>query len=96
VPSSDGAARDDAVALLTLAGLDDNVNRLRETIAAIGQQLESQRRELAALAALIEIDLRTTPRLESNEVLEARRSPAFRRPSGSATKRLRNRAYTQW
>lgn len=73
VPSSDGAARDDAVALLKLAGLDDNVNRLRETIAAIVQQLESQRRELAALAELIEIDLWTTPRLESDEILEAKR-----------------------
>ena len=58
---------------LKLAGLDGNVNRLRETIAAIVQQLESQRRELAALAELIETDLRTPPRLESNEVLEARR-----------------------
>lgn len=73
VSSSDGAARDDAVALLSLAGLDGKVNRLRETIAAIVQQLESQRRELAALAELIETDLRAAARLESNEVLEARR-----------------------
>jgi len=53
---SPSAARDDLVALLRLAGLDAELDRLRRTMATMMEPLERQRSELAALAELVEND----------------------------------------
>ena len=53
---SPSAARDDAVALLRLAGLDAERDHLRRSEAAILELLGRQRSDLAALGELIEKD----------------------------------------
>ena len=73
VPSPDAAARDDAVALLRLAGLDAEVDRLRRSMAAILEPLGRLRSDLVALAELVENDRPRGLTHESGEVLEARR-----------------------
>lgn len=67
------AARDDAVALLRLAGLDAEQQRLRQSVAAILELLERQRSDLAALGELIEKDRPQGTERESGETLDARR-----------------------
>jgi len=75
---SPSAARDDAVALLRLAGLDAEEDRLRRLVAAILEPLERQRSDLAALGELIETDRPQGTVQESGEILGARRRRLLR------------------
>lgn len=77
-PFPDAAARDDAVALLRAAGLDSELDRLRESMATILEPLDRQRSDLTALAELIEKDPLQEPAHESAEILEARRRRLLR------------------
>jgi predicted nucleic acid-binding Zn-ribbon protein len=72
MPSADAAARDDAVALLRLAGLDAQMDRLRQSLAALLEPLERLRSDLDALAELVESDRSPGPTQESGEVLAKR------------------------
>jgi len=72
-PFSPSASRDDAVALLRLAGIDANLDRLRQSIAAILEALGRQREDLAALAELIDKDRPQGTAPESGAILESRR-----------------------
>jgi predicted nucleic acid-binding Zn-ribbon protein len=60
------------VALLRLAGLDAELDRLRRSMADILESLGRRRSDLAALAQLIEGDRPRAPEGESGEILEAR------------------------
>ncbi len=73
VPSLDAAARNDAVALLRLAGLDAELDRRRQSMALLLEPLDRQRSDLAALAELIEKDRPRATAQQSGEALEARR-----------------------
>lgn len=75
---SPSAARDDAVALLRLAGLDAELDRLRQSAAAILELLGRQREDLAALGELIEKDRPQGTAQESGEILDARRRRLLR------------------
>jgi hypothetical protein len=75
---SPSATRDDAVALLRLAGLEAELDRLRHSMAALLEPLERQRSDLAALAELIEKDGAQGTAPESREILEARRRRLLR------------------
>lgn len=77
-PFPDAAARDDAVGLLRVAGLDAELVRLRESMATILEPLDRQRSDLTALAELIEKDQLQGPAHESGEILEARRRRLLR------------------
>jgi predicted nucleic acid-binding Zn-ribbon protein len=66
-------ARDDAVALLRLAGLDAQIDRLRQSTAALLEPLERLRSDLEALADLVESDRPREATRESGEAREARR-----------------------
>lgn len=77
-PPSSSAARDDALALLRLAGLDAELDRLRGCMAAILEPLGRQREDLVALAELIEKDRPQGTAQESGEILEARRRRLLR------------------
>lgn len=78
--STDGdpAERDDAVALLRLAGLDAELERRRQSMATISEPLDRVRSDLEALAELVEKDRPRGLTHESGEVLETRRRRLLR------------------
>ena len=71
-PLTHSGARDDAVALLRLAGLDAQMDRLRQSLAELLEPLERLRSDLDALAQLVEGDRSPGPTQESGEVLAKR------------------------
>lgn len=66
-------AQDDAVALLRLAGLDAQMDRLRQSLAGLLEPLERLRSDLEVLAELVEGDRSPGPVQESGAVLAKRR-----------------------
>lgn len=84
-------ARDDAITLLRLAGLDAELDRLRQSVAGILELLGRQRSDLATLGELIEKDRPQGTAQEGGEVLDARwrRLPRTQRTQAELAKALK-------